>query len=223
MVLAQHVVEIHVGSLGEALKIAQGAAQLEEKVVVRVGQAGPVDDGVGQAGVAQLDVPAGDLLPADHSGAVQVDHGGVVQADAILAAVDALADDQARGRLHLLDRAGQTRLIAIAADAAGTVAAHLAHGAVAVEEQHAEVSLALGLVHDHEAVGPQGAVGGAEGLGDAGEGFGGQALLQVVEDDEVVAGSVHFPEFHGVVSLSAGRRGLRPLQIKIKRSVVPAS
>ena len=119
--------------------------------------------------------------------------------------------------------AGQARLIAIAADAAGAVAAHLAHGAVAVEEQHAEVPLALGLVHDHEAVGPQGAVGGAEGLGDAGEGFGGQALLQVVEDDEVVAGSVHFPEFHGVVSLSAGRRGLRPLQIKIKRSVVPAS
>ena len=118
--------------------------------------------------------------------------GGVVEADLVLPPGDPPAGDQAGGGLHPLGLPRQAGLIAVPADAPGPVAAHLPHRAVAVVKAHPEVPLPLGRLDHHEPVSPQGAVGGAQGPGQDGEGLLRQALLHVVQNDKVVAGGRSF-------------------------------
>ena len=92
--------------------------------------------------------------------------------------------------------AGQAVFIAITADAPGSVAAHLSLGAVGIIEEHPVVAAQEGGVYDHQAVGADGEAPVAEGAGDGGEQGGVHVFGQVVEDDEVVSGSVHFGEAH---------------------------
>src|SRR5699024_3561971 len=72
------------------------------------------------------------------------------------------------------------------------------------------------------AIRAQGAVGGAQGAGQNGEGLCRQALLDVIEDDKVVAGAVHFPKLHGRALLSGNLVGFISAQtrgkIKAKKS-----
>ena len=112
-------------------------------------------------------------------------------------AVDAPAGDDARGGLHLLLLPGEAVLIAVAADAPGSVAAHLPLGAVGVVEEHPEAApLSRGL-HHHQTVGPDGEAAAAEHPGQPRQGGDGQVLRQIVEDNKVVAGPVHLGELHG--------------------------
>lgn len=128
---------------------------------------------------------------------MEADYGGGIQLDPILPPVDPGSGDQTGGGLHRLGRAGQPCLVAVAADTAGAVAAHLSQGTVAVEKEHLEVRSFLGLLHHHQAVGAQGAVGGTEGTGQQRKGGGGEPLFQVVQDDKIIARAVHFPKLHG--------------------------
>ena len=89
-----------------------------------------------------------------------------------------------------------------AADAAGTVAAHFTLGAIGVEEQHAEIRLALRGEHHHQTICADGTAAMAEVLGESRKMILRQIQSQCAEDDEVIPRTVHFPKMHGVPSLS---------------------
>ena len=158
---------------------------------------------MGDAGVPQLHIGAGPGDALRLHGAVQLHHGGVVEPDTVEPLCDADAGDDAGGGLHRLLLPGEAGLVAVTADAAGAVAAHLAQGPVGVVEAHPVVAPVLGGVHHDEAVGPDGEMPLAEPPRQSGEGRLRQLLNQVVEDDEVVPGAVHFPEFHALPPLKA--------------------
>ena len=99
----------------------------------------------------------------------------------------------------MLDFTGKIVFVPIAADAPGAVAAHLAQTAVGVVKAHAVIAAAFGGDHQHQPVGPQGAVLRAEATGQVRHRLEWQAGLPVVEKDEVVSGSVHFGKSHGCV------------------------
>ena len=215
LVLPGELVEIHIGPLGEGGVPAEPAAQLPQLALIRLPQAGEGHRRVGQAGAAQLHVGTGIGDAVHLHGAVQADGGGVVEADPVAAAVNPLPRHHSGGGLHPLDLSGETRLIAVAADAAGAVAAHLPHGAVGVEEQHPVISALDGGLHHHEAVGPDGEMPLAQCPGQPGEVLRREALLQVVQNEKVVARAVHFPEFHKCLRAPVGA------QIRMKTSPIP--
>ena len=100
---------------------------------------------------------------------------------------------EANGGFDAHGGGGDAVVVGEAGGAAGAVAAHSGGGAVGVDEVHAEVGGRLGGRADQdEAVAGDAGMGGAE-AGD--EVLGGRkGAVGVVDDDEVVAGTVHFGE-----------------------------
>ena len=156
------------------------------------------DDGMGNTGVAQLHIGAGIFHTVHIHGVIQLDGGRIIEANLVQPLADPLSGDNAGGGLHSLGFAGQTVLIAVAADTPGTIAAHLAHTAVRVEEQHPVITALGGSVDDHETVGSDGHVTLTEGFGKLRETFDRQMLLEIVQHHEIVSGAVHFPELQGI-------------------------
>ena len=151
---------------------------------------------MGNARITQLNIGAGVAHAVHLHRVVQLYRSGVIEPDAIHPPIDALAGHQACGGLHPLLLSGQAFFIAIAADAPGSVAAHLTHAAVGVEEEHPVVATGLGGIHHHQPVGPDGKVALAKASGQLRQLLLRQMLLQVVDEDKVIAGAVHFPKLH---------------------------
>ena len=126
---------------------------------------------------------------------IQIQSSDIVEADFIKPLRDALPNDDAGGGLHGLSLTCKACLVAVAADAPGAVAAHFAHASVGVEKQHFVIAALAGGFYNHQTVGADGQVSLAECAGDGGEGLVRQLLFQIVQDQEVVACAVHFPEF----------------------------
>ena len=114
--------------------MAQRAPTLSQSVEIVKGALVQLHHRVGDAGIAQLDVGAGDLLAVYARDTRRLRHAGVVQADLILLLADAPGGDQPRRRQHTdaLRVARKAVLHAVAGDAARAVAAHLAERAVGV-------------------------------------------------------------------------------------------
>ena len=187
---------------------------MEQRRLIAAPQARHGHRRVGDARVAQLQIgivvgAAIHLRPA-----VQADMAGVVEPHPILPLIHAPAGDKARGGLHPLHVAGQAVFVAVAADAAGAVAAHLPHGAVGVEEQHPIIAAADRRLHHHEAVGPDGQMPPAQGAGQLRPAVVRHGVPPVIHHDKVVARAVHLPEFHGVAPLR-----VRPRRDAFMRSI----
>ena len=90
--------------------------------------------------------------------------------------------------------AGQTIFVAVAADAAGTVAAHFTEAAVRIEKQHPIVTALKRGIYDHQTVGPNGQMAFAQSAGQSGKAGFGKMLYHIIYNDKVIAGTVHFPE-----------------------------
>ena len=171
------------------------AAQLPEFIFIGVFQIVIGDHRMGQARVTQLYIRAGVAHTVHFNGMIQHHGRGIVQADAVKAAVDALSRHNAGCGLHGLLLSGQTVFIAVAADASGTVAAHFADAAVRIVKQHFVVAARSGGLHDHQAVSTNGEVPLAESPGHLGKTADRQMLFQIVYNQKVVSGAVHFPKF----------------------------
>ena len=126
MIRPDDLVEIHVGPLGIALEEPQLPPQLPQLLPVTVRQPRHLHGNVGQAGIAQFHIGRGVDRAADVGGGIQSDDAGIVQPDAVVPLIQPPARDQPGGGLHGLHLASQPVLIAVAADAACAVAAHLA-------------------------------------------------------------------------------------------------
>ena len=192
---------------------AELAAQLPQPGLASLLKALEGDHRVRKTRIAQLHIGAGVCYAVHLHGTVQTDGGGIVEADAVAAAADPLSGYHSGGGLHPLRLPCQAVFKAVAADAAGAVAAHLAHGAVRVEKQHFVIAALGGGVYHHEAVSPDGEVPFAQDPGQPGKVLRRQVFLQVVQDDKVVACAVHFPKFHKSLRVPAG------ILIKMKTSL----
>ena len=163
---------------------------------------------MGDAGIAQLQIGAVIDRAVQGDGAVQIQDGGIVEPDAVAGLVHPPAGDETRGGLHALRLSGKAVLVPIAADASCAVAAHLAQTAVGIVKAHAVIAAVLGRNHQHQPVGPQRGVHGAETSRQRRHRLRGQLRLPVVEENEVVAGSVHFGKLHdGFQSAPEGGEG----------------
>ena len=191
------LVEVYVGALGEGGVPAELTAQVPQVRHRHAAQAGEGDDGVGQAGGSQLYIGAGPDFARSLHRAVQTDDAGVGKTDTVVSSVDAAACHNAGGGLHCLLLSGKAVLKAVTANAAGSVAAHLSLGAVGVIEQHPIVAALAGCIHHHKAVGANGEMTVAEGSGQGGKYAMVQVLGQVIENNEVIAGPIHFGKAHG--------------------------
>ena len=96
---------------------------------------------MGDAGIAELHICAGNPLPFRVGRAVQVDDGGVVELYFILLLRDAAGSNRAgrRPEADVLRVRRKAVLHPIAGQAARAVAAHLALCAVGIVEEHAEI------------------------------------------------------------------------------------
>ena len=169
---------------------------------------------MGNAGIAQLHIGAGIAHAVDFHRGIQFYRGGIVEPDAVEPLIDPLAGDDAGRGLHRLGLPGQAVFVAVAADTAGAVAAHLPHGAVGVEEQHPIIAAADRRLHHHEAVGPDGQMPLAQGAGQLRPAVVRHGVPPVIHHDKVVARAVHLPEFHGVAPLR-----VRPRRDAFMRSI----
>ena len=172
--------------------IAKRAPEAEKRLLVGILQTGVGDDRVRDARPPELDIGAVKALPVKLHRVIRPEHRRVGQADAVAAAVDALAGDEARRRFHALRPSGKTVLIAVAADAPRAVSAHLAHRAVGVIKPHGVVRIALRALDRHEAVGADGHVPVAQCSRKLRQPAGGDVSVQIVEDDEIIPRAVHF-------------------------------
>ena len=127
------------------------APELEQRLFIRFPQPGVLHHRMRNAGVSQLQIHAADLFSVHIQRQILQVHR-VRQANAIVFRVDARAGHKPGGRFNRLRFACKTGLIAVAADAARAVAAHLAKRAVAVEKQHAEVRISLCRNNCHQTV-----------------------------------------------------------------------
>ena len=189
------------------------APELEQRLFIRFPQPGVLHHRMRNAGVSQLQIHATDLFPVHIQRQILQVHR-VRQANAIVFRVDARAGHKPGSRFNRLRFACKTGLIAVAADAAGAVAAHLPHGAVGVEEQHPIIAAAGRRLHHHEAVGPDGQMPLAQGAGQLRPAVVRHGVPPVIHHDKVVARAVHLPEFHGVSPLRA-----RPRRDAFMRSI----
>ena len=130
----------------------------------------------------------------DHNGRVQTGRGGIIQADPIETLANAVASYQTGGGLYMLDLAGQTIFVAVAANATGAVAAHFTEAAVRIEKQHPIVTALKRGIYDHQTVGPNGQMAFAQSAGQSGKAGFGKMLYHIIYNDKVIAGAVHFPE-----------------------------
>ena len=147
---------------------------------------------VGQARDPQLHVGALPGPPLGLHRAVEPDHAGVREADAVVRPVDPPPGDDAGGGLHRLRLPGEAVLEAVAADAAGPVAAHLPGGAVGVVKEHPVVAARAGPLHHHQAVRADGQAAVAQRPGQSGKDAVVQALHHIVDEDKVISRAVHF-------------------------------
>ena len=137
---------------------------------------------MGHTGISQLHI--GDIaLP------VQIQSAGLIEPHPVLAFRQPLAVDQSGVGLHHHLRSGDAHVIGEPADASGTVAAHLATGAVGIVEMELEISL-FGMVHRHEAVGPADLTGLHRQIG--------KVHLQPpgIDHHKIIARTVHVVGFH---------------------------
>ena len=144
---------------------------------------------MGDPGVDEVDGEGG---IGDREGLGWAPVVGFAHAEADLVAVEGGADDACGGFEGDGIEGPVAEEVGEAGEAAGTVAAHFGFAAVGVVVAHAEVGSGLSGFDGEETVCADAAVAVAQG-GDlrAAEG---EAAVPVVEDDEVVAGPVHFPE-----------------------------
>ena len=206
------------GQLGGARDLGEidiGASRGEQGVAADEGAEGRhveggeiVDetDGVRNAGVEVVEDP-GASVPGDGEVWAPILGRGEVDADG--AGDDFGAEDAGGGfDEHVVgcgpEFACQSR------DAAGPVAAHVGLGTVGVEEAHAEVGVGRGGLDQDDAFGADAAAPVAE-AGDESGVAGGEGKVPVVEEEEIVAGAVHFPEteVHGGRMPWGGRQGKR--------------
>ncbi len=97
---------------------------------------------------------------------------------------------------QLLERT--RRPVGVAREAAGAVAAHFRFAAVGIVVAHAEIGAVRGTFQEEHAVGPDPAMA----IADARDLFAGQLEVAhpIVEQDEIVAGAVHFRETQHVMA-----------------------
>ena len=112
------------------------------------------------------------------------------------AAVDALTGHEPSRCLNSLRLARKAVFVAPAADAPRSVSAHLAEAAVGIEEQHPVVPAILRRSYGHQPIRAYRGVKGAKLLCQNPEPLLGDVFFYVVDDNEVVPGSVHFRESH---------------------------
>ena len=188
------LVKIHIGPLGEGLVPADCPPQFPEFVFVRGPEIGIGNHCVRKTRIPQLHIGAGIGRAVDLDGMVQLNQGRVIEADTVELRIDPLAGHHTGGCFHGLSLTGQVVFIAVAADAAGPVAAHLTQTSVRIIEQHPVVSALGRRVYDHQAVGSNGEMPLTQGAGKLREILNRKMLFQIVQDDKVISRTVHFPE-----------------------------
>ena len=198
MVRADDLVKIHVSALGEILIEPQLTTQPEQCLRVEILQILHGHCRMWDAGVSQLHIGAIIGRAVHLRLAIQAHVAGIVEPHTVQPAIHSPTSDQTRRGLHLLHLAGQSVFIAISADAAGTVAAHLPHGAIGIEKQHLVVAAVGRLFHHHESVGTDGHMPLTDSADDLRPLLIGYSILSVIHHNKVVAGTVHFPKLHGV-------------------------
>ena len=198
MVRADDLVKVHISALGEILIEPQLATQPEQCLRVEILQVLHGHCRMWDAGVAQLHIGAIIGRAVHLRLAIQAHVAGIVEPHTVQPAIHPPTSDQARRGLHLLHLAGQSVFIAIPTDAAGTVAAHLPHGAIGIEKQHLVVAAVGGLFHHHKSVGTDGHMPLTDSADDLRPLLIGYSILSVIHHNKVVAGTVHFPKLHGV-------------------------
>jgi len=187
---------------GDLNKVGIGAVRGEEGMASDVGaQGGHIDqreivhqnDGVGYAAVDELDRH---FLFFPHDGKVRPPVLGMrkMQADARR---EDLGAHESGGGLDLHVGGGGAQLVGEAGDAPRPVSAKVGFGPVGIEKAHAEISHVGGL-NQEEAFGSDAPVAVAKAGDEVGI-LAGEQQLAVIQKDEVVTGTVHFPEgkFHG--------------------------
>ena len=185
--------EVGVGSTrGKGIVVTESRA---ETVDVGGFQIFNKDDCMGDAGVEEMDFEFRTVHGEEGGGAIV---RGVAHGEFDMAVLQKIRTDESglsfEGNGGLC---GAEKPCAVAGETTRAVAAHFGLAAVAVMVAHPEVGTAFGGFDREEAIGSDAAVAVAE----MGDGFPGKSPVQiaVVEQDEIVARTVHFCErkLHG--------------------------
>ncbi len=155
-VFSNDFVEIHIGALGEISVPADLPAQLPQLVFVRFLQSPVGDHRMGNAGIAQLHIGAGIAHAVDFHRGIQFYRGGIVEPDAVEPLIDPLTGDDAGRGLHRLGLPGQAVFVAVAADTAGTVAAHFTGASIIIVKPHPIIAALNRRINDHQTIGADG-------------------------------------------------------------------
>ena len=170
----------------------QGAAKRAKRIAVTLIPIGHENYRVRDAGVAKLNVCAVVHRAAGAHAPVQVYHAGVVEPHFVQPLCHALPGDEPGGSLDALNLPGQAVFVSVAGDASRAVPAHLAQTAVGIIEDHAEVAALPRRGDDHHPVRADGDVLGAQPRQRRFR----YRAVDIVYNNEVVSGSVHFGEAH---------------------------
>ena len=206
MLLVQNFDKANIGTLWKLLRIAQGRTQGGK---LTAGNAVVVihnHKGMGDAGVAQFNIGADIFFAVNGNRAVEVNETWVVEADLVSALVDTLADNKTGSAFYALGFTGKTLFVAVAGNASCAVAAHFAQTAIGIIEQHGIIAALFRLGDNHHAVSSDRTVESAELFGKLRKNILRQFFDNVVDDNEVVSGSMHFCENHKLTPQSGEHR-----------------
>lgn len=117
--------------------------------------------------------------------------GGECEAD--LVGGDDLCGYETTGGFHVHERGGNSRMVCKGGDASGAIATHFCFASVRVEELHPKVSCLAWRMRDNQAFGSGTGFTGTHAPDEFGRQVG-TVGFDGIDDDEIVASTVHFPE-----------------------------